>query len=70
MLLLLDNRGDDIAFLAERYWIALLAAGITTTGALCCIRVFYPSKYGRWFWIGTGMIALIIPISVHYLVPY
>lgn len=67
-LLILQRAGDEIAFLTDRPEIALFAATVAVIGALCCIRVFSPGRYGRYFWIGTGVAAVIVPGAVHWLV--
>lgn len=67
-LLLLERRGDDHAFLSERVEVPLMAAGFAVVGALCCIRVFSPGPWGNWFWISTGVLAILIPMAVHYFV--
>lgn len=67
VLLLIERRGDDQAFLGSRVEIPLLAALLAVTGALCCIRVFSPEPWGRYFWIGTGIIAIAIPVGLHFI---
>lgn len=68
MLLMAENRGDDAAFLADRYQLAMLAGAIAITGALCCIRSFSPSHWPRWLWIAVGAVSVGIPLAAAYLV--
>lgn len=68
ILLLLERRGDDQAFIGDHVEVPLVAAALAITGSLCCVRVFSPGPWGRWFWIATGVLSITIPIAVHFAV--
>jgi hypothetical protein len=44
-----------------------VAAAITTTGALCTIRVVLPEWVHPMAWIGVGLISVSIPLAAHFL---
>lgn len=54
-LLTFQNNGWDSTLLQEDYALALIAAGMSTWGALCCIWVFSRS---HWAWIGSATVIL------------
>lgn len=39
----------------ESYWVAIIATGLITTGAVCCIRVFSGKRHGG---IGAFLLAI------------
>jgi hypothetical protein len=67
ILLLTEGRGDDYAFVSSQWWVPLVAAAITTTGALCTIRVVLPEWVHPMAWIGVGLISVSIPLAAHFL---
>jgi hypothetical protein len=67
MLLLTEGQGDDYVFVSKQVWVPLLAAAITTTGALCTIRVVLPEWVHPMAWIGVGLISVSIPLAAHFL---
>lgn len=41
----------------------LVALLFVTVGALCCIRVFTPDKWGHWLWVGSLAVFLMLLVA-------
>ena len=67
--LLYGGQGDRMAWWSERIEVPLTAAAMAITGAVCCIRIFSDRRWGRFFWIGTACIAVLVPVLAHNLIP-
>lgn len=64
LLLMFENNGWKVDLIQNDWYIALIAASISTWAALCCIYVFSRS---HWTWIGSLIVIIILVAIEMYL---
>lgn len=69
VLLLSDyvrTHGQGYWAIEQRYPIALVGAGISFVGAICCVRVFSPASWGHKAWLVVVAIAAIFMAMTYF----
>lgn len=69
LLYKMTHAGQDLVTIfavEERFPIAMIGAGISFFGALCCVRVFSPASWGHKAWLGVAIIAGLLMWATYY----
>lgn len=55
-------------WITARYQPLIVASVLAVVGATCCIRIFSPPSWRPWSWIGAGVLAIAVPVFVHWII--
>lgn len=67
MLLWTYAHGGDAAAVESKYLVGLVGASVALVGAVCCVRIFAPDKWGFVGWITGPILAVAFYFVLEHL---